>query len=130
MTFQELAQYFDRLEETSSRLILIDILAELFSQVREEEVSLVCYLLQGRVAPFYEATEIGMSEKNVAASIARAYNVEREAVLKEYGKVGDLGKIAQQLSGKREAGGQKLSVDEVFNTLREIAQTQGDGTVE
>ena len=85
MTFRKLAEYFERLEETSSRLALIDILTELFSEVEASEIPMVSYLIQGRVAPFYEATEIGMAEKSVASSIARAYGVEREEVLKEYG---------------------------------------------
>src|SRR5687768_4137942 len=100
MTFKRLAEYFERLEETASRLSLIDILSELFSEVKADEVPVVSYLIQGRVAPFYEPVEIGMAEKNVASSIARVYGLEREEVLKLYGKVGDLGKAALELSAK------------------------------
>jgi len=135
MTFSNLAQYFEKLEQTSSRLILIDILSQLFNEVKSDEVAQVCYLLQSRVAPFYEAVEMGMSEKLVAQSIARAYGVEREEVLKEYGKVGDLGLVAERHSGKRSAsridsGQARMTVDEVFKILTEIAKTQGEGTVE
>jgi len=133
MTFSQLTKYFEKLEATSSRLALIDILAELFKEVGKDEVGMVSYLLQGRVAPFYEATEIGMSEKLVAAALARAYGVNREEILKEFGRVGDLGKVALRLAalaqGKR-AKEDRLSVTGVFNTLTEIARTSGDGTVE
>lgn len=135
MTFKRLAEYFERLEETASRLSLIDILSELFSEVKAEEVPIVSYLIQGRVAPFYEPIEIGMAEKSVAASIARAYGVEREEVLKDYGKLGDLGKVAEQFKSqkskvKNTSQNSKLSIKEVFDTLREIADFSGDGTVE
>ena len=100
MTFQKLSQYFERLEETPSRLTLIDILSELFSELKPEEVPMVSYLIQGRVAPFYEPVEIGMAEKSVASSIARAFGVDREDVLKLYGRVGDLGKAALELSSR------------------------------
>src|SRR4051812_20346022 len=100
MTFQRLAEYFEELEKTSSRLSLIDILSKLFNELEPSEVPLVTYLIQGRVAPFYEPVEIGMAEKSVAASIARAYGVERDEVLKTYGSLGDLGKVAEQLSEK------------------------------
>ncbi len=135
MTFGKLSEYFEKLEETSSRLSLIEILSKLFDEVKVDEIAQVSYLIQGRVAPFYEATEIGMSEKLVAASIARAYRVKREKVLKEYGSVGDLGLVAERHSGKRSAsridsGQARMTVKEVFNTLREIAKTTGDGTVE
>ncbi len=127
MYFSKLAEYFEKLEETSSRLTLIEILSKLFDEVKSDEIAQVVYLLQGRVAPFYEATEIGMSEKLVAASIARAYGVKKEEVLKEFGRVGDLGKVAERLSKNK---GSNLSVEEVFKTLREIAKLSGDGTVE
>ena len=130
MTFSKLAQYFEKLEETSSRLALIDILSDLFKEVKADEIAKVCYLLQGRVAPFYEPIEIGMSEKLVAAAMARAYDVDREQVIKEYGKLGDLGKVAQGLSAKGKVQSARLSVEEVFKTLTEIAKTTGDGTVE
>ncbi|MEK7617038.1 MAG: ATP-dependent DNA ligase [Patescibacteria group bacterium] len=129
MTFQELSIYFEKLEETSSRLLLIDILCELFGSTSSPQViRQIVYLLQGRVAPFYEATEIGMSEKLVAASIARAYGVDREQVLKEYGKLGDLGLVALKLSKKKKSG--ELLTNEVFEILRSIAKMTGDGTVE
>lgn len=130
MLFSKLSQYFEHLEETSSRLALIDILTELFSQVEFNEIGHVAYLIQGRVAPFFEPLEIGMSEKLVAASIARSYQSEKEKVLKEYGQAGDLGLVAQSLSKKLMAKGKQLTVNEVFETLRGIAKITGEGTVE
>ncbi len=130
MTFGVLAKFFEELEQTSSRLALIDILSKLFRETKADEIKEICYLIQGRVAPFYEATEIGMSEKLVASSIARTFGLDKDQVLKEYGKVGDLGKVAQELSHQSKSAQSKLSVKEVFETLRQIAQTKGDGTVE
>ena len=137
MTFSILAEYFEELEQTSSRLSLISILAALFKEARKDEIKEISYLIQGRVAPFYEATEIGMAEKNVASAIARSYEVDREEVLKLYGKLGDMGLVAQHLSLKFKisnppAGraGLKLGVKDVFDTLRQIAKTTGKGTVE
>src|SRR5688572_19026046 len=129
MTFKRLAEYFERLEETASRLSLIDILSELFSEVKADEVPMVSYLIQGRVAPFYEPVEIGMAEKNVASSIARAYGVEREEVLKEYGRLGDLGKVAQKLNQTAKSKNGGYSVETILITLKEIAGFSGDGTV-
>ncbi len=130
MTFNELALYFDKLEATASRLSLIEILSELFSKVQKDEVAKVSYLLQGRVAPFYEATEIGMAEKSVAASIARAYGESREEVLKKYGQLGDLGKVAQQLDNKSQVTSHKLPISDIFDCLTKISGFTGDGTVE
>src|SRR3989338_5414249 len=130
MTFAKLAEYFEKLEETSSRLALIDILSKLFDEVKKEEIAQVCYLLQGRVAPFYEPIELGMSEKLVAAALARAYGSSKEDILKLYGKLGDMGLAAQQQSSKFKVQSSKLSVTEIFTTLVQIAKTSGEGTVE
>ncbi|MCL5784033.1 MAG: ATP-dependent DNA ligase [Patescibacteria group bacterium] len=140
MLFAKFSQYLEKLENTSSRLALIDILAQLFQEVETEEIAKVVYLIQSRVGPFYEPIELGMSEKLVAQAIARAFGIEREEVLKEYGKVGDLGKVAEKVKSQKSKvksqksclpiGRSKLTVTEVFDELRKIAQTSGEGTVE
>ena len=99
LEFAKLSQYFEKLEKTSSRLSLIAILSELFSLIESpDEIEKVCYLVQGRVAPFFEALEIGMAEKTVARSIAIAYNTSPEQVLALYAALGDMGLVAEQLS--------------------------------
>ena len=131
MEFAKLSQYFEKLEETSSRLSLIAILSELLSLIKTpDEIEKVCYLVQGRIAPFYEALEIGMADKTVARSIAIAYNTTPQQVLSLYASLGDLGLAAEQLGKEILQGHSKLSIDEVFHVLTTIAQTSGKGTVE
>src|SRR3990167_11327030 len=112
MIFATLATYFEKLEETASRLILIDILSDLFKATSKEEIDKVIYLTQGRIAPFFEATEIGMAEKTVAESIALAYDSTKEDVLKLYQKLGDMGLAAKDLSQKSKVKSQNLTVGE------------------
>ena len=72
MEFAQLAHTFEELERTSSRLSLIELVTQLFRSIEQpEEIQQVCYLMQGRVAPFYEALEMGMAEKSVSKAIAR-----------------------------------------------------------
>src|SRR5258708_15091882 len=131
LEFASLAQYFEKLEKTSSRLALIVILAELFRLIESpDEIANVCYLVQGRVAPPFETLEIGMAEKTVARSIAVAYHTTPEHVLALYATLGDLRLVAEQQS--REAGmvPNVLQVDDVFGEVKTIAQTLGKGAVE
>lgn len=138
MTFAELTKYFERLEETSSRLSLIDILSDLFKRASKDEVDMIIYLVQGRVAPFFAPIEIGMAEKNVAQALAVTHGLKKEDVLKLYGKLGDMGLVAAQLSEKRNPSAklrargksEKISVRTVFEVLRKIASISGVGTVE
>jgi putative transposase len=108
--FARLAHTFEELERTSSRLALIDLLTEPFRSVeRPEELERVCYLVQGRVAPFFEALEMGMAEKTVARSIAIAAHSTPEEVLQRYATLGDMGLVAEQL-WKEEASGLRTSL--------------------
>jgi DNA ligase-1 len=129
--FAELAHCFEELEGTSSRLTLIELLTQLFRSIEQpDEIEQVCYLVQGRVAPFFEALEMGMAEKSVARSIAMAFHTTPEHVETLYATLGDMGLVAGQVN--REAGivPTVLRVEEIFQGLKAIAQTAGKGAVE
>lgn len=127
MKFSDFSEYMEKLEATSSRLSLIEILSELFRKTPEKEIEEIAYLIQGRIAPFFAPIEIGMAEKNVAASIGIAYGTDRDEVLSLFEKLGDMGKAAQELSSPKPSN---ITVSEVFKILTEIAKTSGEGTVE
>ena len=101
MEFANLARTFEELERTSSRLTLIELVTRLFLSIElPEEIQQVCYLMQGRVAPFYEAIEMGMADKSVMKSIALASHTTPEQIAAQYAKLGDLGLVAEHV--KRE----------------------------
>jgi DNA ligase 1 len=131
LEFATLARYFEQLEQTSSRRALIATLSGLFRLIeRPDEIEHVCYLLQGRIAPFFTALEIGMAEKTVAKAIAQAYQTPSEEVLARFSTLGDMGLVAEQLCTEAGMLSQPLQVDDVFQGLKAIAQTSGKGTVE
>ncbi len=132
MFFSALAGYFEKLENTSSRLILIDILAELFRSTKAREVDKIIYLTQGRISPFFSALQIGMADKMVAQSIGEAFGLSKAEVLKDYERKGDLGLVAYELSSRKRKKGKReeLSVLAVCGELEEIARTSGVGSVE
>ena len=132
MTFKTLSGYYEKLEATSKRLELIDILSKLFKEAKGDEIGKICYLIQGRVAPFFEPIELGMAESMVAAAIARAFNKEKAEVTKLYRKLGNMGSAAQELSrnSKFKIQNSKLSVSQVSDELLKIAKTSGKGAVE
>ena len=129
MKFSEFTAYFEKLEATSSRLALIDILSQLFKKTPSTEIEKIVYLIQGRLAPFFAPIEIGMAEKTVAQSIANAYGSTREEVIGEFNKLGDMGKAAEKFAARKSVTSE-ISVDEVVKILLEIANTKGEGTVE
>lgn len=127
MLFSELAGHFKKIEATTSRNAITEILGNLFQATTAAEIDKICYLLQGRVVPLYEAIEFGIADKFVIRAIAKAYNVEADTVTREFKKEGDLGKAAEKLAGGK---GQKLSVTQVYEKLYELATSGGAGSQE
>lgn len=127
MRYTQLATSFEDLEATSSRLALVQILAQLFGEASAEEIEKLVYLCQGRLAPFYEPVELGTGEKLVEAAMADAYGVPREEVHRLYQREGDLGMVAARLGA---ATAHDYAVLEVYERLMAIAQSQGPGSVE
>jgi DNA ligase-1 len=136
MKFEKLTSYFQALESTTKRLEMIEILCELLGSVDDaREAQEICYLLQGRVAPFYEPVELGMGERLVERAVSVGCGVELAEVQRLNKKLGDLGEVVESCGDggkvrakKGESGG--VSVGEVFARLVEIANDGGEGSVE
>ena len=101
MFFATLASYFDRLEKTSGRLEMTAILAELLKKAGGDETRQICYLSLGRLGPLYESLDFNMAGKLMTRVLARAYGVSEDSVKKEFGKLGDLGNVAEKLARKQ-----------------------------
>jgi len=130
--FSELVQYFRRLEGTSGRNALVGILAELFEATSTEDVPPTAYLLQGRLAPFFEPVEIGLGNNYVADAIARAFGGDRAGVLERFDRLGDIGEAAAEIaaeSGSSAAPESAPAVREIFERLFGIARTTGAGSI-
>ena len=127
MTFSELATYLDQLEATSSRNELVRILAEAYKACSVEEIEPITYLIQGRLAPFFEPVEMGLGERLLMSAIATAYGTSKEDVTKTYKQTGDLGLTAMSLGPKTRDD--TPSVIEVHQRLWEIAGHSGEGSL-
>jgi DNA ligase-1 len=129
MRFQDLAAFFERLDATSKRLEMFDILADLFRQAAPDDIKPIIYMSQGRLQPpFQEGLEIGMSDKLLTRALAEASETSPEDVLAHFKKSGDLGTTAEALLAGRT--GEKLMVAEVYREFKSIANTAGEGSVE
>ena len=128
MTFSELSGYLDRLESTTGRNELVKTLAELYQKSSVDEIEPLTYLIQGRLVPFFEPVEIGLGEKLVMAAIAQAFATPVAEVAKLFGRLGDLGLVAANLSAHGASAA--LPVAEVHARLMAIAGAAGAGSVE
>ncbi len=124
----KLVEVFARLEETSSSLAMIDILADFFPKISPQEAKIAAYLLRGELGPSYEGLEIGLANKMVIQVISRLENIDIEKVESLFKKRGDLGLIVEELRENRKGG--ELTIREAFEKLIEIAKTTGEGSRE
>ena len=130
MKFSKLADYFEKLESETKRNELIQIMSAVFKGSSATEIDKICYLIQGRVVPFFDPTEIGMAEKMVEQAIAAAYEVDREKVAHLSEELGDQGIAAAKLNFEAKTKGSNITVTDVHKILLEIAQISGEGSVE
>lgn len=129
MKFSELAKYFQKIEDTSSRLEMTQILSDFFKELSTEEIDKVIYLLQGRVCPLYIKRDFGIGERLLIKGIVSAINVERKYFMKVFENLGDLGKTVEQFRSEIVTIEEKdMTVVEVFDMLEKITLLSGDGS--
>ena len=72
MKFSILSDSLEKMELTSKRLELTDILVELLKKTPIETMSKIIYLIQGKLRPNFEGVEIGIAEKLVIRAISKS----------------------------------------------------------
>lgn len=127
MKFLRLTNYFERLDATTKRLKMFEILSGLFKESNKEDIDKIIYLSQGQLLPPFLGLEIGMSEKLLIRSISDAAKTPTKKVEEIFKRNGDLGKTAEELITWK---GQGLTVEKVYEEIRDVALTTGAGSVE
>jgi DNA ligase 1 len=133
MDFSVLSDAFDKMTQTSSRIELTKILVEVLKKTPVDLVSRVSYLTQGKLYPDFAGIEIGMAEKTATRAIEKAYGVDAKKIQELMRKSGDLGDVATEISLSREQQSfstGKLTVEEVYSTLEQIANMSGEGSAQ
>ncbi|SMD30436.1 ATP-dependent DNA ligase [Picrophilus oshimae] len=131
MDFSDVASYFSRMEETTKRLELTSILAELFKRSGDDLKKLV-YLVQGKLMPDYLGIELGLSDKLIIKSLSKASGRSEEDINRIFSRLGDLGSTAEEISSsgiQRPLLKESLTVDYVYNQLIKISGYTGHGSI-
>lgn len=133
MKFSIIADFYEKIEETSKRLEMTDLLVQLFKQTPNELIDKVVYLTTGRLYPLFVPIELGLAEKLAVRSVAMASGDRVEEVEQKLKKTGDLGLVTEEiLKGKKQKSlvQKPLEVLDVYETLDKIAKATGAGSVE
>jgi len=130
MRYSELVDVYEKLENTSSRLKKVDIIAALLKKSKEE-LSNVTLLLQGMVYPSYDEREVGLAAQSMEKIIARATGFSIKDVGECFRNSGDYGLIAEELIGKKKQQtlmSRPLTLNKVFENLQKLASIEGKGS--
>lgn len=131
MRLSKLAEYLQKLENTSSRNEITQILADLFKISTEREIDKICYLTLGRIEPAYTGVEFNFAERMMIRAMAVAYTTDGVQILGEYKKVGDLGDVAFEIAKRKTQNAKrKLFVEEVYKKLHSVAVEGGKDSQE
>lgn len=133
MKFSIIADFYEKIEETSKRLEMTDFLVQLFKQTPNELIDKVVYLTTGRLYPLFVPIVLGLAEKLAIRSVAMTSGDKVDEVEEMLKKTGDLGEVTEQIlkSKKQKSLQQKpLEVLDVYETLDKIAKSTGSGSVD
>jgi DNA ligase-1 len=132
MKFSRFADYLEKVEVTSKRLEMFEILSGMFKEADKEEVDKMVYFCEEQLLPAWQGLETGMADKMAAKAIAKASGRSEKEVLDSYKKQGDLGLVVEKMSGKQAILFHKkaLSVSEVYEELMKLAKISGEGSVD
>ncbi len=133
MNYSDIAEVYEKIEATTKRLEMTDLLVELLRRTPKEIIGKVVYLTQGKIYPDFVKLEIGVAERLAIKALARASGRRETEIEGDLKKTGDIGETAQNfISGKRQVTffQKPLTVQKVYETLDKMARASGSGAVE
>ena len=131
MRFSEVAEAYARLEATTKRLEMTEILAGLLRRTPPDVIATVVYLTQGRIAPDFEPIELGLAEKLALKALAQTAGWPVGRATAVWKEKGDLGLVAQEILAARRQNAlesEPLTAAKVHENLLDIARASGSGS--
>ncbi|MCL7385724.1 MAG: ATP-dependent DNA ligase [Thaumarchaeota archaeon] len=133
MLFSELVEFYERIEATTKRLEMTDILVELFKKTDPEIIDKVVYMTLGELYPPFVGIELGVAEKLALRALKAVTGASEKKIQELYGKLGDIGLTAEKLllsKAQVTLYTEPLTVERVYSSLEKIARTTGEGAIE
>lgn len=133
MKYSIIADAYEKIESTTKRLEMTDLLVDLLKNTSKEVIDKVAYLTQGKLYPDFVGIEIGVAERLAVKALARVSGRKESEVEEVLNRTGDIGEAAQVFTANRKQQSffrRDLSVEKVYETLDKMAQTSGSGAVD
>ncbi len=124
--YSELCTLFEKLEKTQSRNEMSDELAQFFKSCDSEEIEIITYMMQGRVAPMFVNSEFNYSEKSLIRLLSTYFSKDIDSLRKESGDIGD---TVYEIKKGEENKGNSFDIKGIYDILWEIVNTSGTGSM-
>jgi len=128
-----IADAYEKIEATTKRLEMTDLLVDLLKNTPKDVIAKVVYLTQGKLYPDFEGVEMGVAEKLAIKALARASGRRQKEIEEDLKKSGDIGETAQNFLAKKKQTTffqKTLTAQRVYETLDKMAKTTGSGAVD
>jgi len=133
LRYAVIAEAYEKIEATTKRLEMTDLLVDLLKNTSKKIIDKVVYLTQGKIYPDFVGLEIGVAEKLAIRALARASGRNESEIKEDLKKTGDTGGTAQKfIASKRQVTffQQPLTVQRVYETLDKMARASGSGAID
>ena len=124
MDYSRLVEVYEELNNTAKRLEKTHIIAEFLKAIAIDDIEYVVLLLEGRVFPSYDPSDIGIAARTMLKSLSAATGIASDKIESEWKKQGDLGLVAEIIVKTKKQStlhSTKLSVKKVFDNIRKLA---------
>jgi DNA ligase-1 len=133
LDYAVIADAYEKIEATTKRLEMTDLLVDLLKKTPKNVIAKVVYLTQGKLYPDFVGVEIGVAEKLALKALAKASGRKDAELIQLLATIGDIGEVAEEVLKKKAQttfGVQKtLQALEVYETLDKVANKTGSGAV-
>ncbi|MCJ7470806.1 DNA ligase, partial [Candidatus Bathyarchaeota archaeon] len=133
MKYAVIADSYAKIEATTKRLEMTDLLVDLLKKTPKQVIDKVAYLTQGRIYPDFVGVEIGVAEKLAIKALARASGARESEIEEDIKSTGDIGETAQRFIAKKKQVSffqEPLTVERVYEVFEKMANASGSGAVD
>jgi len=134
--FRILAELCEKLEGTSKRTLMVDLVANFLMQLNRDEVEPATSMILGRAFPKWDQRTLEVSWATLSGVIKRLTNVEWRGFSEAFSKTGDIGSAtkivfeAAKIQKQATLLEKPLTILEVRRSLEAIAEATGYGSRE
>ena len=128
MLFLDFANTCREIEKISSRLAMTDLLAEVFPQIADEELSIFVRFARGKLFPDWSAEKLNFGPSLLYEALAYVIGKKREDVVRAINSSGDAGEVVEELLNKKQQTTfftEDLELSDVYARFMQMAKSSG-----